>query len=828
MFTEKKSSTLAQPWAMDAAATAEHYQAIIASSDDAIMSKTLLGVVTSWNAGASVIFGYSGEEMLGQPMLRLFPANRLTEETLILERILEGHKVDNFETVRVHKDGHLVNVAVTISPVRNSAGVIIGASKIARDITEKIALEKSKRHFEAIVSASDDAIISKSLQGIITSWNLGAERIFGYLAAEMIGQSVERLLPADRSHEELQILGRIERGEKIEHFETERLHKDGHQVPVSVTISPIHDAQGRVVGASKIARDISERKAFEQRLNLISSVFTYTSEAVAIIDAEGNFLEINDAFTHVTGYARSEIIGKSPLLFRSSHQGPEIYQQLLTTLAETGHCQGEVWSRRKSGEAFAGLLTVSRICDANGNALQNVAIFADITPLRQHQERLERIVNFDPLTNLPNRLLLSDRLSQALAQAKRNKQSIAVAYLDLDGFKVVNDQHGHDVGDQLLIAISQRMQSSLREVDTLARMGGDEFVAVLTDVGSVEDFRHMLERILKACSEPVCIDGLFMQVSASMGVTLYPQDESDVDQLMRHADQAMYEAKQAGKNCFHLFDTSRDAEIKSRSEKLNRIAQGLQAEEFVLYFQPKVNMRTGELIGLEALVRWQHPNLGLLPPAVFLPLIENHLLIETLGVWVIEAALRQLGQWKRSGFHVKVSINIAARQFQAQQFPERLAAQVALHPEVSTADLELELLETSALENIDAVVETMRVCHRLGFRFSVDDFGTGYSSLTYLKRLPAETLKIDQSFVRDMLEDHEDLAIVKGVIGLAAAFNRQVIAEGVETTAHGEQLLALGCHLAQGYGIARPMPAADVMAWASSWRPPVEWTTQAV
>ena len=297
---------------------------------------------------------------------------------------------------------------------------------------------------------------------------------------------------------------------------------------------------------------------------------------------------------------------------------------------------------------------------------------------------------------------------------------------------------------------------------------------------------------------------------------------------MRHADQAMYEAKQAGKNCFQLFDASRDADIKSRAEKLHRVAQGLLAEEFVLYYQPKVNMRTGELIGLEALVRWQHPDLGLLAPAVFLPLIENHLLIETLGQWVIETALRQIGAWKRSGFHVKISVNIAARQFQAKDFTTHLAALVALQADVCASDLELELLETSALEDIDAVAETMRACRRLGFMFSVDDFGTGYSSLTYLKRLPAETLKIDQSFVRDMLEDRDDLAIVKGVIGLAAAFNRQVIAEGVETIAHGKQLLALGCHLAQGYGIARPMPAADVMAWASSWRPPVEWTTQAV
>ncbi len=812
---------------MDPVAAIEHFRAIVQSSDDAIISKSLTGVVTSWNTGATKIFGYTAEEMIGQPMLKLFPPHKQTEESLILERILEGERIDHFETVRKHKDGHLIDVAITISPVRNLIGQIVGASKIARDISDRVRTEKTTQHFQAIVATSTDAIISKSTRGVVTSWNPAAERVFGYRAEEMIGQSIEVLLPPDRKGEEAIILNRLLHGETVDHFETQRQTKDGRLIDVSVTISPLCDANGRVIGASKIARDITARKQMEQQLHLTASVFTHTSEAVVITDANGLFLEVNDAFTAVTGYDRAEVIGKDLMLFRSGRQGPEVYQKLLTELMETGSCRGEIWSRRKTGDAFAGLLTVNSVCDENGIPLKYVGIFADITPLRQQQERLERIVNFDPLTNLPNRLLLTDRLSQSLAIARRQHQSLAVAYLDLDGFKDINDRYGHDVGDELLIALAQRMQSSFRAVDTLARMGGDEFVAVLTDVESFDTCKEMLARILKACHDPVIVNGMVLQVSASLGATLFPHDDSDVDQLMRHADQAMYEAKQAGKNRFHLFDSEKNAEIKTRAEKINRIAQALHDEEFVLYYQPKMNMRSGVMVGAEALIRWNHPEQGLVLPGAFLPLIENHPLIEAIGEWVIKTVVSQLSYWKTIGLNMPVSVNVSARQFQSENFSKNLAMHLSAFPDVQPLDIELELLETSALENIEAVAKTMNECHRLGFHVAVDDFGTGYSSLTYLKRLPAETLKIDQSFVRDMLDDREDLAIVKGVIGLADAFNRKVIAEGVETIAHGASLIALGCECAQGFGIARPMPSHQLAGWAASWVPPIEWTMPA-
>jgi diguanylate cyclase (GGDEF)-like protein len=437
--------------------------------------------------------------------------------------------------------------------------------------------------------------------------------------------------------------------------------------------------------------------------------------------------------------------------------------------------------------------------------------------------QLKRAAHYDALTGLPNRVLLADRLQQAMNNSLRRNQSLAVAYLDLDGFKVVNDKHGHNVGDQLLIAIAQRMSEALRDGDTLARIGGDEFVAVFVDLERTQDCEPILERLLHACVEPVQIGNAALQISASIGVTVYPQDGADSEQLMRHADQAMYQAKQAGKNRYLLFDVAHYVAIKKQHESLDDIRQALERREFVLYYQPKVNMKTGQVFGAEALIRWQHPERGLLPPAAFLPIIEDHEISVQLGEWVIETALTQLSLWHDAGLDITVSVNISARQLQQSDFAARLFEQLAAHPAVPHHRLELEILETSALEDIAQISSIMHACQGVGVRFALDDFGTGYSSLTYLKRLPAELLKIDQSFVRDMLEDPDDLAIIKGVIGLAAAFHRQVIAEGVETIAHGVSLLSLGCELAQGYGIARPMPADELLHWVATWRPDASW-----
>jgi diguanylate cyclase (GGDEF)-like protein/PAS domain S-box-containing protein len=610
---------------------------------------------------------------------------------------------------------------------------------------------------------------------------------------------------------------------------------------------PILSAQGQVLGTfaiyhrqactpgpeelaliedeARLAALAIDKSLADTRLQLAASVFSHAREGIMITDGGGAIVEVNDTFTEITGYSRAEALGHNPrALLESGRQNEEFYANRRRALNEHGFWSGEVWNRRKSGEIFAEMLTISVVLDAAGATQNYVALFTDITPMKEHQRQLEHIAHFDALTSLPNRVLLADRLQQALTQCQRRARSVAVVYLDLDGFKAVNDLYGHALGDELLVALAHRMKAALRDGDTLARIGGDEFVAVLVDLDQVQDAEPVLERLLNAAANPVVLGELTLQVSASIGVTVYPQDGSEVDLLLRHADQAMYVAKQAGKNRYHLFDVAQDTAVKTQRESLEHIRHALAQHQFVLHYQPKVNMRTGAVMGAEALIRWQHPQRGLLAPAAFLPIIENHPLSVALGEWVIAAALQQMTQWKAQGLDLAVSVNIAARQLQQDDFAARLTQLLQRYPQVAPRQLELEILETSALEDIAQVFQAILACQALGVRFALDDFGTGYSSLTHLRHLPAEVIKIDQSFVRDMLEDCDDLAIVKGVIGLAAAFRRDVIAEGVETSAHGEQLLLLGCEMAQGYGIARPMPAADLPAWVAHWRPDATWT----
>lgn len=566
-----------------------------------------------------------------------------------------------------------------------------------------------------------------------------------------------------------------------------------------------------------------EKTLAETRLQLAASVFDHAREGIMITDPVGTVIEINDTFTHITGYSREDILGQNARILQSDQHQPDYHEEIHLALVQDGHWSGEIWNRRKNGEIYAEMQTISVVRDANKNTQNYVTLFTDITPMKEQQQQLEHIAHFDALTNLPNRVLLSDRLKHSMIQSQRRNLSLAVVYLDLDGFKTVNDQHGHDVGDELLIALAGRMKAALRDGDTLARIGGDEFVAVLEDLERTQDWEPVLSRLLQATAEPVVLNGSLLQVSASIGVTLYPQDGVDADQLMRHADQAMYIAKQSGKNRYHMFDVDKDAAVQTQHETLERMRLALDQREFVLYYQPKVNMKTGEVIGAEALIRWIHPERGLLTPIAFLPNIENFPISLELGEWVIDTALKQLTEWHAAGLKISVSVNISAHQLQQSNFLTRLSDLLDSHPNIQPGFLELEILETSALEDISRVSSVMHACRKLGVRFALDDFGTGYSSLTYLKRLPADILKIDQSFVSDMFDNPNDLAIVEGVVGLAQAFHREVIAEGVETVIHGQLLLSLGCELAQGYGIAWPMPAAEFPAWARNWRPDESW-----
>ena len=436
----------------------------------------------------------------------------------------------------------------------------------------------------------------------------------------------------------------------------------------------------------------------------------------------------------------------------------------------------------------------------------------------QVQQRLEHLAHYDPLTGLSNRVLLAEQLQKSMLNATQHQSLLAVAFVDIDGFKAVNDRFGHALGDQVLQTLSQRLVAAVGKENSVARMSGDEFVFLLSNLAQVEDSQPMLQQALDSLASPVTIAGATIALSASIGVSFYPQN-ADVaaEQLLRQADQAMYVAKQAGKNSFHLFDNEADQHTRVVLRSLNDIRDGLARQEFVLFYQPKVNMHTGECTGVEALIRWQHPEQGLMAPGLFLPLIEHHELGVQLGQWVISQAFRQYQLWQAQGITMAISVNIAAFHLQQADFFQQLQSIFDTFPSVPPSMLEMEIVETSALQDLVHVRETMQSCSAFGVTFSLDDFGTGYSSLSYLKRLPISTLKLDQSFVRDILTDTDDLAILQGVSLLAETFELATIAEGVETAAHRQKLLEIGYVFGQGYGIARPMPASAFASWLSKW-----------
>lgn len=567
-----------------------------------------------------------------------------------------------------------------------------------------------------------------------------------------------------------------------------------------------------------------EKRALNEKLKLSARVFDEAHESISITDQYGYFIDVNPSFSIMTGYSRAEIIGQHVRLINTVEFESETFQQRHQILKEKGYWQGEQWNRKKNGQSYAELLTISALKDEQGRTTHYVGLSTDITQTKQQQQKLEQIAHYDALTKLPNRVLFADRFAQAVAHSNRNNTLLAVCFIDLDNFKQINDNYGHDIGDRLLISVTSRIKTIIREEDTISRQGGDEFTLLLVDIKTFSDCEKNLQRILLSLAEPHFIDNHSLEVSASIGISLYPLDNSDQDTLIRHADQAMYQAKLAGKNRYHLFNAEKDQQTIKKLNQLQRINQALQNDEFRLYFQPEINMKSGEITGVEALIRWQHPEKGLLLPIDFLPFIEGSDIEFKLGYWVINQALYQLNEWKTAGLDFSMSINISSGHLQSALFFSELEALLNDYPNIDSEKVQLEILESSALGDIQAIRKIIHSCqHNLGVQIALDDFGTGYSSLTHIRNLPANTIKIDQSFVRDLLDDPNDHAIIDGVIGLADSFHREVIAEGVESVEHGLILLTMGCENAQGFGIAHPMPAKDILNWIAKYKPIKEW-----
>jgi len=695
-----------------------------------------------------------------------------------------------------------------------------------REATERRALRESEQRFRQMFERNDAVmLLIEPDSGAIIDANAAAGSFYGYAIEHLRAIDIEQLnalSAAEIAAERARALH-----QERNYFIFPHRLASGEVRTVEVHSSPV-EVGGRTLLFS-IVHDISDRMVAEEALRRseakFSAIFSLTPEPMALTRLDdGVLLEVSHSYAEWFGYRPDELVGRTTLpgdlgLWLDAEQR-RFWKEAIERNGEVLNFEAPL--RRKDGSIVTVLIS-GRAVDLGTDRCAIVAIH-DITEQKQHAQHLEDIAHHDALTGLPNRLLLSDRLHQAIAQNLRAGTRIAVCYLDLDGFKEVNDRHGHDAGDQVLIEVANRLMACVRGGDTIARLGGDEFVVLLAGLADDEECRMALERLLQTVSMPyVAAGGFEGRLSASIGVTVFPSDRADADTLVRHADHAMYAAKQAGKSRYQMFDIRLEQRIEARHATLRGLADALQSGQFRLHYQPKVDCRRGRVVGVEALIRWQHPTLGLLSPAEFVPLIEDTDLAPQVGEWVIREALSRIGTWRREGLDIAVSVNAFVRQLLQPGFADALAALLDGYPEVTADHLQIEIVETAALRELDTIRQVIEDCRRLGVTFSLDDFGTGYSTLAHLRHLPATEIKIDQSFVGQMLARSEDLMIVEAIIGLAQAFDRSVVAEGAETSAHIVRLLGMGCAVMQGYALARPMPADDVACWVRSFRPNPAW-----
>jgi diguanylate cyclase (GGDEF)-like protein/PAS domain S-box-containing protein len=558
--------------------------------------------------------------------------------------------------------------------------------------------------------------------------------------------------------------------------------------------------------------DITDRRVAERRLRVLAGAFQHSGEAILVTNELRRIVEVNAAFERMTGYAAEEVLGKDPSFLASGRTTAEEYAQMQQGLAEANFWKGELWDRHKDGHIFPVLVTLATIRDDSNAVRHYVASYTDITERKAYEERISYLAHHDALTKLPNRFSLQDRLEQALATARRDHTRLAVLLIDLDNFKTINDTLGHNIGDGILVEVARRLRESVRDSDIVARLGGDEFVVALTESGSGA-VPVLAAKLLHALARPYVIDGYDLNSTPSIGISVYPEDGDSAESLIKSSDVAMYHAKSNGRNNFQFFTPAMNVAATERLNIENSLRLGLERHQFLLHYQPQVDVTSGQVVGVEALVRWQHPQFGMVVPDRFIPIAEETGLILPLGAWVLEAAVEQLAAWESQGLRgLRMAINLSARQLRDNGLLPVIEAVLGRYG-VRAEQIELEITESAAMENAERTAAILLQLRAMGVGLAIDDFGTGYSSLSYLKRLPVGTLKIDRSFVMDIERDENDAAICTATISLAHSLGLSVVAEGVETAAQLEYLKKLGCDLAQGYYFSKPMPAEECTAF---------------
>ncbi|MBU0924989.1 diguanylate cyclase, partial [bacterium] len=627
----------------------------------------------------------------------------IAEEKLALQNIKQSENPENFSLYETKKIIHELEVHQIELKMQNEELLLI-----------QNELEESKKRYFNLYNMAPVGYCSLDKDGFIKEANLAISKLLGKEQHKLIKQSLTKFIFS--KDQDLYYLYRkkIFTSQIKQDCEIRMLNENKTIFWANITALVELNANKEPTYHLVIS-DISERKIFENKLKLSASVFKNAGEAIMITNLNGIISDVNETFTKITGYSKKEVVGKKTNILNSGRQNKEYYKKMWEILNNIGSWTGELCDKKKNGESFVGILIINAVYDHQGNPSHFVALLSDITDIKEYENSLKNIAHFDQLTKLPNRVLLADRIENKMIHTKRHKQHLAVIFLDLDEFKEINDTYGHNVGDKVLIHLAKEMREALREVDTLARIGGDEFVAVLSELNEISDALPIILRLLEAASKEIIIDNIKIKVSASLGVTFYPQNQNvNADLLLRQADQAMYQSKLSGKNRYHFFNTEENNLIRDRFESIREISLALENKEFILYYQPKVNLRTGEIIGVEALIRWEHPKKGILAPLKFLPIIEDDALSIDVGEWVINTALSQIKAWQEEGLNISISVNVGAHQLLDNNFVNKLKNILSLYPTVNPNMLELEVLETSRLEDLVKAKDVMNTCIKLG------------------------------------------------------------------------------------------------------------------
>jgi diguanylate cyclase (GGDEF)-like protein/PAS domain S-box-containing protein len=790
---------------------AARMSAVVEFSADAILSGTPEGVISSWNQAAKKLFGYRREEIIGKSGILLSPGDRLDETDPFMASIRAGQSLENYEALLVRKDGSSFPASLTVSPTFDKDGTVVGASAILRDISEQRAAFEAAQRIAAIVESSDDAIVGQTLKGIVTSWNTSAERIYGYTSEEIVGKPVNILNPKERAGEIEAMLAKIKAGEHIDHFETVRVRKDGTSFPVSLTISPICDPKGRVVGASTTVRDVTEQKEAArdtERLavaeDLIKTVMTSAHIGIALADTNGFFQIVNDALCDLLGYDEGWFL--SHRLDDLIH--PDDLEEALRHrdqfLASSDKSVASLRLVRAGGATVWVRLVVVLVPRADDQP--NLVMFQmqDITAEHEAHEALAYQAFHDPLTGLHNRAWILDVLHGDLRAARRLGTSVGTLFVDLDHLKVVNDSLGHAAGDEVLAAVAGRIAAALRPGDRVGRFGGDEFVIVVQNVCGVEELERCAERISASIGADLDVHGHRIVPTASIGIAI-STSTSTPEALLRDTDSALFRAKATGRGHWQLFDKGMHAQAMARLTVEDELRDAINRKEFTVHYQPIVALADARVVGHEALVRWMHPILSLLSPEAFLDVAEDTGLITTIGAQVLDQTCAMIAG--RPDLPGPISVNVSAVQLAD---PDWLSGftDTLLRRGVEPQRLVIEVTESAVLNLPDYARQALASLRALGIGIHVDDFGTGYSSISLLRDLPVTGVKLDLRFVHELTTgDSLANALAQGLSGLVNGMHLTGIAEGIETQMQAGILLAQGWQCGQGYYFGRPAAA---------------------